>query len=65
VGLDEEHIFEINVEIKHELIVRILNTAVRVKKHEGQLRRTAHNFRKTDAKRTEVQEGFSKICCEL
>ena len=54
-------VYERNVEIQHELIVRILNAAARTKKHEDQLRKTAHNFRTPHAKCIEVQVGFSKI----
>jgi hypothetical protein len=58
-------LYERNVEIKQELIVRILNAAARIKKHEDQLKRTAHSLRTPDAKCIEVQVGFSKVYSKL
>jgi hypothetical protein len=53
-GWTKSIVYERNVEIKHELLVRILNAAARIKKHEDQLRRTAHSLRTPYAKCIEV-----------
>jgi hypothetical protein len=57
-GWMKNKVYERNVEVRNELLSRILNAAARIKKHEDQLRRTAHSLRTPDSKCVKVEVGF-------
>jgi hypothetical protein len=50
VGLDEERSYKRKVDIRDELLARISDAAVRLKKNEDKLRRKTRHLRKRIAK---------------
>jgi len=61
----KSEVYKLKVDAQDELLARILYAADRIKNDEGQLRRTARDLGKRDAKCTEVDRGSFEHYCEL
>ena len=61
----KSEVYELKVGTRDELLTRILDAPVSIKKREDQLRRTTRDLRTRVEKFTEVDVGFPNICCEL